>query len=99
MWYAIFGEDKPDSLSLRKKLRPAHLDRLKPLLEDERVLVVGPHPLSDEEDATIEGFSGSLMIVDFSSLQEAQEWAEADPYMQGGVFNKITVKPFVKVAP
>ncbi len=99
MWYAIMGEDSADSLPLRKKLRSAHLARLEPLHEQGRVLIVGPHPTSDSSEPSEAGFTGSLMVVDFSSLEEAQEWANQDPYALGGVFDKVTVKPFIKVLP
>ena len=99
MWFAIFGQDVENSLELRKELRPAHLARLKPLIEQDRVLIAGPHPKDDKSDPMEAGFSGSLMVIDFDSLEEAQAWAEQDPYKTGGVFASVSVKPFLKVAP
>jgi len=101
MWYAIFGEDVPNSLELRKQLRPDHLARLEPLKKAGRVLLAGPHPAQDpaEGDDQVLGFTGSLMVVDFPNLEQAKEWAAQDPYKLGGVFAKVSVKPFTKVLP
>lgn len=99
MWYAIFGEDVCDSLPLRASVRDAHLARLSTLVEHGRVLVAGPHPAIDAESPGDAGFSGSLMIVDFESLAEAQAWAAEDPYVTAGVFERVTVKPFKLVLP
>ncbi len=99
MWYAILSEDKPDSLSLRAKARPAHLERLNDLLNQGRLLIAGPHPAIDVEDPGPAGFTGSLVIVDFPSLEEAQEWADQDPYVTGGVYQRVSVKPFKPVLP
>ena len=99
MWFAIFGQDIENSLELRKELRPAHLARLNPLIEEGRVLIAGPHPRDDKSDPMDVGFSGSLMVIDFASLEDAQAWAEEDPYKTGGVFDSVIVKPFLKVAP
>lgn len=99
MWYAIMGEDVEGSLHLRKKLRSAHLARVEVLNEQDRVLAVGPHPAQDSDQPSEAGFTGSLMIVEFPSLDEATAWANEDPYATGGVFAKVTVKPFIKVLP
>ncbi len=110
MWYSIIGEDVPDSLPLRKELRPAHLERIEELSKVGRVLAAGPNPVEDFplteggsnqrlNQPTEAGFSGSIMIVDFDSLEEATRWANGDPYLTGGVFSKVTVKPFMKVLP
>lgn len=99
MWYAITGEDVPDSLPLRKQLRPAHLERIQQLSEQDRVLAAGPLPAEDTAEPTEAGFTGSIMIVDFPSLDEAIDWANQDPYAIGGVFANVTVKPFIKVLP
>ena len=97
VYYAIICEDADNSLPLRKQTRPAHLARLQPLADAGRVLVAGPHPAVDTNSPGEAGFSGSLMVVEFDSLAEAEAWAEADPYVEAGVFRKITVKPLVPV--
>ncbi len=97
MYYAIISEDIENSLELRMKTRPAHIERLKKLNEEERVLLVGPHPAIDSEDPGKAGFTGSLIVAQFDSLADAQTWADADPYLKAGVYQKVTVKPFKKV--
>jgi uncharacterized protein YciI len=99
VWYAIFSEDNPDSLPLRLSARPAHIARLEALLAEARLLVAGPHPAVDAEDPGPAGFTGSLVIVEFPSLAAAQAWADEDPYVQAGVYRKVTVKPFKRVLP
>ncbi len=99
MWYAIISEDVMDSLPKRIQARPAHLERMQQLLDEGRVLIAGPHPAIDSEDPGPAGFTGSLVIVDFPSLQEAEAWANDDPYVAAGVYSKVTVKPFKLVLP
>ena len=99
MWYAIISEDVEDSLEIRGKARPAHLERMKELADQGRVLIAGPHPAIDAEDPGSAGFTGSLIVVDFPSLDEAQAWADTDPYVEAGVYAKVVVKPFKKVLP
>ena len=99
MWYAIISEDVEISLPLRTKSREAHLDRMRLLVNEGRVLIAGPHPAIDSEDPGPAGFSGSLVVVDFPSLEEAQDWADADPYVAAGVYAKVVVKPFKRVLP
>lgn len=99
MWYAIIGEDVSDSLERRKQARPAHLQRLETLKHAGRLLLAGPFPAIDSEDPGPAGFCGSLMIIEFPSLHDAQEWANADPYVAAGVFSRVTVKPFRKTLP
>jgi len=99
MWYAIISEDVPDSLDLRRKARPAHLARLQPLVDEGRVLLAGPHPAVDAEDPGAAGFTGSLVIVDFPCIEDARAWANEDPYVTGGVYASVVVKPFRKVLP
>ena len=99
MWYAIIAEDSANSLEKRLEARPAHLERLQTMLADGRVLLAGPHPAIDAEDPGEAGFTGSLMIVDFPDLQSATTWAESDPYVEAGVFQNVTVKPFRKTLP
>ena len=99
MWYAIISEDVENSLSLRLSVRAAHLERLNKLLDEGRVLIAGPHPAIDSNDPGEAGFTGSLVVVDFPSLTDAREWAEADPYAEAGVYESVIVKPFKKVLP
>ena len=99
MWYAIISEDVEDSLSRRAGARDAHLARLRALSADGRVLIAGPNPAIDAEDPGEAGFTGSLVVLDFPSLSEAQAWADADPYVAAGVYAKVTVKPFKLVLP
>lgn len=99
MWYAIISEDVPNSLSKRQSARPAHVERLKTLKEQGRLLVAGPHPAIDSEEPGDAGFSGSLVIAEFASLNEAQAWADADPYIEAGVYQQVIVKPYLKVLP
>lgn len=99
MLYAVIGEDVPDSLERRLAARPAHLQRLAELQENGRLLVAGPFPAIDSADPGPAGFSGSLIIAEFASLEEARAWAEADPYVSAGVYAGVTVKPFRKVLP
>lgn len=99
MYYAIISEDIPNSLEKRLSVRPAHLERLKDLATQGRLLVAGPHPAIDSEDPGEAGFSGSLVIAEFDSLANAQAWADADPYVAAGVYQKVAVKPYKKVLP
>lgn len=99
MWYAIIGHDVPDSLDKRMAARPAHLARLQALQDEGRLLLAGPFPAVDAIDPGVAGFTGSLIVAEFASLQAAQEWAEADPYVASGVFRQTTVQPFKKVLP
>lgn len=99
MWYAIIAEDHPGSLDQRLAARPAHLARLQALQAEGRLLLAGPHPAIDSEDPGPAGFSGSLVVAEFSSLDEARAFAEADPYVGAGVYARVTVKPFRKVLP
>jgi uncharacterized protein len=99
MLYAIIGEDVPDSLEKRLGARPAHLERLKALQADGRMVLAGPFPAIDSPDPGPAGFSGSMIVAEFESLAAAQRWAAADPYATQGVFARFTVKPFRKVFP
>ena len=97
MHYAIISEDVVDSLEKRKTARPAHLDRLNDLASQDRILVAGPHPAIDSSEPDEAGFSGSLVIAEFDSLEQAQAWADADPYVAAGVYQRVVVKPFKRV--
>ncbi|WP_411991056.1 YciI family protein [Agarivorans sp. DSG3-1] len=99
MWYVIYAQDVENSLDMRKQARPAHLERLNSLLNEGRLLVAGPMPAIDAEDPAEAGFTGSTVIAEFASLEEAQSWADADPYIDAGVYADVTVKPFKKVLP
>lgn len=99
MLYAIISEDVPNSLPLRMPARPAHLERVEALKAEGRVIIAGPHPAIDSLDPGDAGFTGSLIIASFDSLTEAQAWADADPYVSAGVYQKVTVKPFKQVLP
>lgn len=99
MLYAIISEDISDSLEKRKLARPAHLARLQQLNDEGRLFVAGPHPAIDNNDPGSAGFTGSLVIAEFASIEQAQSWADADPYIAAGVYAKVVVKPFKKVLP
>lgn len=99
MWYMIYAIDVPNSLERRLQTRPAHLARLSELRDQGRLLVAGPTPSIDCEDPGSAGFSGSLVIAEFESLDAAQAWADADPYLVAGVYQSVTVKPYKKVLP
>lgn len=99
MWYAIVSEDVQDSLPLRQTVRSEHLARLETLKNEGRLLVAGPNPAVDAENPGEAGFTGSIVIADFESLDAAQEWADTDPYVAAGVYQAVTVKPFKKVLP
>ena len=99
MYYAIISEDIENSLEKRLAARPEHLARLHALNEEGRLLIAGPHPAIDSEDPGPAGFSGSLVVAEFPSLNDAQAWADQDPYITAGVYEKVTVKPYKKVLP
>ncbi|MDH5613073.1 MAG: YciI family protein [Gammaproteobacteria bacterium] len=99
MLYAIIAQDIENSLEKRLAARPAHLERLNALLNQGRLILAGPHPAIDSEDPGDAGFSGSLVVAEFDDLEAAQSWANDDPYMHAGVYDKVTVKPFKKVFP
>lgn len=99
MYYAIISEDVEDSLPLRSSARPAHIARLNALKDEGRLLVAGPHPALDTPEPGDAGFTGSLVIAEFDSLESAQTWADADPYVEAGVYQQVTVKPFKAVLP
>jgi uncharacterized protein YciI len=97
MYYTIIAEDISNSLEKRLAARPAHVQRLEALRDDGRLLIAGPHPAIDSEDPGEEGFSGSLIVAEFSSLADAEQWAADDPYQHAGVYSKVTIKPFKRV--
>ena len=99
MFYAIVGQDVPDSLNQRLATRPAHVDRLQTLQQAGRLLLAGPFPNIDGNDPGSAGFSGSLIVAEFDTQADAQAWADADPYVTAGVYASVSVKPFKKVFP
>jgi len=99
MYYAIISQDIEESLEKRKSVRAKHVARLQSMQDEGRLLIAGPHPKIDSEDPGPAGFTGSLIVVEFDSLEDAQAWADADPYIAAGVYEKVIVKPFKKVFP
>ena len=99
MLYAIISEDIPDSLEKRMSVRPAHVQRLQDLQNEGRLVLAGPHPAIDSDTPGEAGFTGSLVVAEFSSLENAKSWADADPYIVAGVYAHVTVKPFKQVFP
>lgn len=99
MWYAITGQDVPDSLAKRQASRPEHVARLQALQAQGRLMLAGPFPAIDAEDPGTAGYTGSLIVAEFPSLAEAQAWADAEPYLASGVYAHVSVKPFRKTFP
>jgi hypothetical protein len=99
VWYAVISEDHEDSLENRLAARADHVARLKTLASEDRLLVAGPHPAIDSSEPGSAGFTGSLVVVEFDSLEDAKAWADEDPYIAAGVYRKVTVKPFNPVLP
>lgn len=99
MLYAIFAEDVVDSLEKRLATRPAHLERLQSMQNQGKLVLAGPHPAIDAENPGTAGFTGSLIVAEFKTLEEAQTWADADPYFAAGVYARVSVKPFKQVFP
>ncbi len=99
MYYAIISEDVANSLPLRAGARPDHLARLEALRDQGRLLVAGPHPALDTPEPGDAGFTGSLVIAEFDSLEDARNWADSDPYVAAGVYSRVSVKPFKVVLP
>lgn len=99
MLYVIWAQDVPKSLEKRMAARPDHVARLKVLLEAGRLVIAGPMPAVDSSDPGEAGMSGSMIVAEFASLEAAQAWASADPYISAGVYEQVTVKPYLKVLP
>ncbi len=99
MWYVIHASDRDNSLEARKMARPAHLERVQKLMRQGRLLVAGPMPAIDSPDPGPAGFSGSTIIAEFDSLEEARQWAASDPYAEAGVYADVDVRPFIKALP
>jgi uncharacterized protein YciI len=99
MFYVIYSEDIENSLNLRLSVRDKHIERLKDLQNQGKLLIAGPCPAIDDETPGEAGFTGSLIVAEFDSLTAAQAWADQDPYISAGVYKKVTVKPYKKVLP
>ncbi len=99
MWYAIMSEDIDGTLDKRLAARPDHVARLTALVDEGRLLIAGPHPAVDSPDPGPAGFTGSLVVAEFDSLEDARAWADEDPYIAAGVYGNVTVKPFNRVLP
>ena len=99
MLYSIVGIDKPGSLEARMSVRPAHVARLNELKQQGRLIIAGPNPAIDSPDPGEAGFTGSIVIAEFDSLEAARDWANADPYLESGAYESVMVKPFNKVLP
>lgn len=99
MLFSIVANDIENSLEQRLQARPAHVERLKALLDQGRLVLAGPNPAIEATDPGDSGFSGSIIIAEFESLAEARSWADADPYVTAGVYASVSVKPFKKVLP
>lgn len=99
MYYAIISEDVENSLGRRIKARPDHVARLEQLKSEARLLIAGPHPAIDCEEPGDAGFTGSLIVAEFDSLEQAQAWADCDPYIEAGVYDHVVVKPYKFVLP
>ena len=99
MLYAIISQDVENSLDKRLSVRPAHVERLQELKEQGRLVLAGPHPAIDNNEPGPAGFTGSLIVAEFESLETAQAWADSDPYIKAGVYDSVIVKPFKKVLP
>jgi len=99
MWYVIYSKDRSDSLPARMEARTDHLARLNALLAEGRLLLAGPRPAIDAEDPGPAGFLGSLVVAQFDSLEDARQWADADPYVAAGVYDSVEVTPFRRVMP
>ncbi len=99
MLYAIICEDVADSLEKRKGVRDSHIARLQQLQDEGRMVLAGPNPAIDSDDPGPAGFTGSIIVAEFESLASAQTWADADPYIEAGVYSRVTVKPFKQVFP
>jgi uncharacterized protein len=99
MYYAIISQDVENSLERRMSARADHVARLKALQDEGHLLLAGPHPKIDSEEPGPAGFTGSLIVAEFDSLEDARAWADTDPYIKAGVYKDVVVKPFKKVFP
>ena len=97
MLYALFCEDIDNSLPLRQQVRTAHLERLQALRDEGRLVLAGPHPAIESNNPGDAGFTGSLVVAEFDSLEDAKRWGDNDPYMQAGIFKSVHIKPFKRV--
>lgn len=97
--YALIGHDRAESLQLRMSVRAEHLERVRKLADEGRIAIAGPFPAVDADEPTAAGFTGSLIVAEFDSLEQASEWFAADPYVTSGVFARYEVRPFLRVLP
>lgn len=97
--YALVGRDRPDALAQRLKVRAEHLQRVRELADEGRIVLAGPFPAVDADEPTVAGFTGSLIVAEFDSLEAACSWFEQDPYVATGVFASYEVLPFIQVLP
>ncbi|AEF53909.1 YciI family protein [Marinomonas posidonica] len=99
MLYSIVGQDVANSLNARQSVRPAHLERLEALQKEGRLVLAGPNPAIESGNPGEAGFTGSIIIAEFTDFEAAKAWAEADPYVDAGVYEAVEVKPFKQVFP
>ena len=99
MLYMILGDDAPNALATRRATRPAHVEYLRVLINEGRLVLAGPRPRVDGTEPGEAGFHGSLIVAEFPSLEDAQSWAQQDPYAKAGVFERVLVQPFVRALP
>jgi uncharacterized protein len=99
MLYIIIAQDTPNSLILRKQSRPEHLKRLEALKDQGRLIIAGPNPAIASPDPGDKGFTGSIIIAEFQSLEAAKAWADSDPYIKAGVYESVSIKPFIQALP
>lgn len=93
--FAIIGHDVADSSAKRAEIRPAHLERLTALHAQNRLIIAGPTPITHGEPA----MSGSLIIAHFDDIEQARAWVADEPYLHGGVYSHVDVRPFVQALP
>ena len=99
MLYVILARDAPNSIALRPSVRPRHLEYLQPLVEQGRVAFAGPHPAIDSPEPGPAGFTGSIIIAEYESIESARAWSAQDPYVLEGVFGEVEIKPVLQVLP
>lgn len=99
MLYAIIAEDIPESSAKREAARAAHMKRMAAMQAAGRIAISGPCLATENPDPAAAGIVGSVIIAEFESLEAARSWADADPYVAGGVWVKVKVMPFHKGFP
>ena len=93
MTFLILAQDfsDPDALSRRMQQRPAHIDGVRRMKAEGTFLDGGA--ILDQEGRMV----GSMILVEFPSRSEVDEWLARDPYVTGRVWEHITVRPFRRV--